>query len=170
MTKIKPQEIEALTRTFEASQWQELEFSTKGFDLFLTKNPESTASWLETPTNQEQPKVSPPAQTIAGNRGDGAMETVTDTATTGIADLGHGLHVIKAPTIGTFYRSAKPGAPPFVKIGQKVEIDTELCLIEVMKLFTTVRSDVSGIIREILSENGGIVEYGQPLFLIEEDM
>ena len=74
---------------------------------------------------------------------------------------------VRAPNLGTFYRAPKPGAPPYVKIGQHVDADTELCLIEVMKLFTTVLAGVSGVVRQVLVEDAELVEFDQALFLIE---
>lgn len=76
---------------------------------------------------------------------------------------------VKAPNLGTFYRSPKPGSPPFVQVGQKVESGTELCLIEVMKLFTSVRADQGGTIRHIAAADAELVEGGQPLMYIETD-
>jgi acetyl-CoA carboxylase biotin carboxyl carrier protein len=75
-------------------------------------------------------------------------------------------HVLKAPMVGTFYRSASPDAKPFVQIGQAVKAGDTICIVEAMKLMNEIESDVSGVIKEILVENGQPVEYGQPLFLI----
>lgn len=75
-------------------------------------------------------------------------------------------HVVKSPMVGTFYRSASPGAQPFVDIGQKVKAGERLCLIEAMKLMNEIESDVDGTIKAVLVENGQPVEYGQPLFVV----
>ncbi len=75
-------------------------------------------------------------------------------------------HTVKAPMVGTFYRSANPGSAPFVEIGQAVKEGEPLCIIEAMKLLNEIEADKSGIIKEILVENGEPVEYGQPLFVI----
>ena len=80
-----------------------------------------------------------------------------------------GCDVVSAPNIGTFYRSPKPGAPPFIQIGEQIKIGQELCLIEVMKLFTSVRSEVAGKVEAILVEDGAMVEAGQPLFAVRAD-
>ncbi len=74
---------------------------------------------------------------------------------------------MRAPNLGTFYRSPKPGAAPYVTVGQTVGADTEVCLIEVMKLFTSVLAGVGGAVRRVLVEDAELVEYDQPLFLIE---
>jgi biotin carboxyl carrier protein len=69
--------------------------------------------------------------------------------------------------LGTFYRSPKPGTPPFVEVGSIISAETEICLIEVMKLFTTVRAGVRGTVREVYPADSDLVEYNQPLFLVE---
>ncbi len=74
---------------------------------------------------------------------------------------------IAAPMVGTFYRSASPDAPPFVHEGDMVAVGQTVCIIEAMKLFNEIQSDVGGRVARILSENGHPVEYGQPLILIE---
>lgn len=75
-------------------------------------------------------------------------------------------HQVKAPMVGTFYRSGSPGSPPFVEIGQSVKKGDTLCIIEAMKLMNEIESDVDGVIRSILVENGQPVEFDQPMFII----
>ena len=79
-----------------------------------------------------------------------------------------GFIAIKAPMLGTFYSAPKPGAPPFVEGGQLVSEDDSVCIIEVMKLFNTVKAGIRGRIAKICAENGQMVEYQQTLFLVEE--
>jgi len=73
---------------------------------------------------------------------------------------------VKAPMVGTFYRAPNPGAPSFVEVGQTVKEGQPLCIIEAMKLLNEIEADKSGVVRQILVENGEPVEYGQPLFII----
>jgi acetyl-CoA carboxylase biotin carboxyl carrier protein len=80
-----------------------------------------------------------------------------------------GMAAIKAPMVGTFYRSPSPGAPPFVEPGARVERDSVVCIIEVMKLMNSIRAGVAGTVREIRVENGEPVEFGQVLLVIEPD-
>ncbi|CAB3902651.1 MULTISPECIES: acetyl-CoA carboxylase biotin carboxyl carrier protein [Achromobacter] len=75
-------------------------------------------------------------------------------------------HVVKAPMVGTFYRSPNPGAAPFIDVGATVKEGDPLCIIEAMKLLNEIEADKAGVIKEILVENGEPVEYGQPLFVI----
>jgi acetyl-CoA carboxylase biotin carboxyl carrier protein len=76
-------------------------------------------------------------------------------------------HIIKSPMVGTFYRSASPGAASFVEIGSTVKEGDTLCIIEAMKILNEIESDKSGKVAKILCENGQAVEYGQPMFIIE---
>ncbi|HXG94084.1 MAG TPA: acetyl-CoA carboxylase biotin carboxyl carrier protein [Blastocatellia bacterium] len=78
------------------------------------------------------------------------------------------LHIIKSPIVGTFYRSPSPAAEPFVNVGDRVEPDTVVCIIEAMKLMNEIQAEVSGEIAKIYVENGQPVEYGQPLFGIKK--
>ena len=75
-------------------------------------------------------------------------------------------HVMKAPMVGTFYRSSSPDASPFVEVGQTVKAGDTLCVIEAMKLMNEIEADISGVIKAIQVENGQAVEYGQPMFVI----
>lgn len=77
------------------------------------------------------------------------------------------LVAIKSPMVGTFYRSAGPDKPPFVKIGDTVDAGSKVCIIEAMKLFNEIESEVKGKIVKILVEDASPVEYEQPLFLVE---
>ena len=74
--------------------------------------------------------------------------------------------LVKAPMVGTFYRSPSPDAKAFVEVGQAVKKGDTICIVEAMKLMNEIETDVSGVVKAILVENGQPVEYGQPLFLI----
>jgi acetyl-CoA carboxylase biotin carboxyl carrier protein len=74
---------------------------------------------------------------------------------------------IKSPVVGTFYSAPKPGEPPFVKAGSKVNPDTVVCLIEAMKIFNEIQAECAGVIREVLVDNQQPVEYGQVLFRVD---
>lgn len=73
----------------------------------------------------------------------------------------------KSPMVGTFYRAPSPSSPPFVEVGQTVKAGDTLCIIEAMKLMNEIEAEKSGVVKEILVENGQPVEYGEPLFIIE---
>jgi acetyl-CoA carboxylase biotin carboxyl carrier protein len=76
-------------------------------------------------------------------------------------------HAVKSPMVGTFYRSASPGAKPFVEVGTAVKEGQTICIIEAMKILNEIEADKSGTVTQILCENGQAVEYGQPLLVIE---
>ena len=75
-------------------------------------------------------------------------------------------HVVKSPIVGTFYEAPSPGSPPFVKVGDTVEVGQVLCIVEAMKLMNEIESDMAGEIVEKIASAGQPVEYGQPLFAI----
>jgi len=76
-------------------------------------------------------------------------------------------HIVKSPMVGTFYRSASPGAAAFVDVGSVVKAGEPVCIIEAMKIMNEIEADRSGTVTKILAENGQAVEFGQPLFVIE---
>ena len=113
-----------------------------------------------TPANQlvmMQPQAMQPQQQAAAPLAATPAAPV-DTAPTG--------HIVKSPMVGTFYRSAAPGSPPFAEVGASVKEGDTLCIIEAMKLLNEIDADASGVIQQILVENGQPVEFGQPLFII----
>jgi acetyl-CoA carboxylase biotin carboxyl carrier protein len=83
------------------------------------------------------------------------------------AAIPEGMLPITAPLLGTFYVAPEPGAPPFVKVGQQITEDTTVGLIEVMKVFNSVRAAVNGTIVEVVAQNGQFVEFGQTLFIVK---
>ena len=76
-------------------------------------------------------------------------------------------HAVKSPMVGTFYRSAAPGAKAFVDVGSTVSVGDTICIIEAMKLMNEIECDKAGVIKAIMVESGQAVEYGQPMFMIE---
>ena len=77
-------------------------------------------------------------------------------------------HVVMAPMVGTFYSASSPGSPPFVQVGDRVEIGDTLCIVEAMKMMNQIDAEVSGTIKSIRVQNGEPVEYGQILFVIDQ--
>jgi acetyl-CoA carboxylase biotin carboxyl carrier protein len=73
---------------------------------------------------------------------------------------------IESPMVGTFYRSASPDAPPYVEIGQEVDVETVVCIIEAMKVMNEIKAEVKGVITEVMAENAKPVEFGQKLFAV----
>lgn len=80
-----------------------------------------------------------------------------------------GALTITSPMVGTYYTSASPDAKPFVAVGDRVDADTVVCIIEAMKVFNEIKAETAGTIEKLLVSNGDSVEFGQPLFLVKPD-
>jgi acetyl-CoA carboxylase biotin carboxyl carrier protein len=158
VSEIKPQDIETLLETFEASSWSEMKLKIDGLELYVSKRAGALS-----PLAFEAPPAAPTQEAIPRARAQPTREPAAADA------IPPGWAAVRAPNLGTFYRAPKPGAPPYVKVGQRVEATTEVCLIEVMKLFTSVLAGVSGVVRRVLVEDSNLVEFDQPLFVIEPD-
>jgi acetyl-CoA carboxylase biotin carboxyl carrier protein len=181
---VKPEDIETLVAAFDNSSWDEVRVRLGKVEIHLSKypgdrdRPNGTAVHVTNGAADAAP--SPPALPVASNgaaagpAGAAAAAIPAKPAGGGAAtvDAGasafpEGTAVVRAPNFGTFYRAPKPGAAAYVEVGQRVEPQTEICLIEVMKLFTPVRAGLAGTIRGVLVKDSAMVEYDQPLFLIE---
>ena len=150
MTNVTPEDVQALIELFDAGDWDELHITLDDFQLHLNKDPAARRAW----NGGERTVVDTPAASVA-TPAPVAVPAASATAdATGSADyqVPDGMSVLKAPNLGTFYRSPKP-----------------VCLIEVMKLFTPVKAGVAGTIREILVSDAELVEFDRPLFVIEPD-
>lgn len=144
-------ELRALIRLVEESEIDELEVRRWGKTVRIVKN-------------SGQPGSSAPALPAvpAGGNASGA-----EAAASAPAGNGKPAHEVASPMVGTFYRAPAPEAPPFVEVGDNVRPGQVLCILEAMKLMNELESEVSGVVRKILVENGQPVEYGQVLFEIE---
>ena len=109
--------------------------------------------------------VAAPAPPAARIEAPAAVEEPATASASTTKSLPEG-HVVKAPMVGTFYVSANPETPPFVKVGQSVKAGDTLGIIEAMKMFNQIEADVSGTVRAILVSNGQPVEYDEPMFVI----
>lgn len=156
---LKQSDIEALVDLFSQSGWDEMHLEIDGEELFLSHDSRALGGAVAAPAPAVLTAATPasPAPIAASGTGPGASAA---------ARPSHWV-VVKAPNLGTFYRAPAPDAPPYVALGAAVTPETELCLIEVMKLFTTVRAGMSGVVREIVAGDGEMVEYGAELFWIE---
>lgn len=164
MSNITPRDIEALVEIFDKSSWDVLKLETAGFKIHLSKNAGDGAGAVSLATHP------PPHSTPAAASPVAFVEVhspASTPASIAVVQAHANLVPVRAPNLGTFYRSPKPGTAPYVDIGQEVEPDTEICLIEVMKLFTTVRAGMKGIVREVCVADSEMVEGEQTLFLIE---
>jgi len=115
-----------------------------------------------------QPTAAPaPSPTVATPKPQPMPATSGPAVAAKPAAIPEGMVPITAPLLGTFYVAPEPGAPPFVKVGQQITEDTTVGLIEVMKVFNSVRATVSGTIVEVVAQNGQFVEFGQALFIVK---
>ncbi len=145
------------------------EFSLKQGDFKLTIRNQGNAVEGAVPVvvASPQPVAAIPALTAPPAAPVVAPQTKVEAAAAHAASEDAKLLTIKSPMVGTFYRSAGPDKPAFVKIGDIVEVGSKVCIIEAMKLFNEIDSEVKGKIVKILVEDASPVEYDQPLFMVE---
>ncbi|MCA1295886.1 acetyl-CoA carboxylase biotin carboxyl carrier protein [Paenibacillus sp. alder61] len=153
-------EIKELIELVDKTSVQELEIENDGARLSIRK-PGKTEFVQMQPTVIAGAAPAPVASIPAPAAADTSAQHPAETAAN--------LHTIVSPMVGTFYRAASPEANPFVNIGDKVGEKTTVCIIEAMKLMNELEAEIKGEIIDILVENGQLVEYGQPLFLVKPE-
>lgn len=156
-------EIQDLIRFVAKSGVTEVELERDGFKLVIKaeRPTEGYAYVQQAPVMVAAPQtvaVSAPAAPATAPASEAAPAPSPAAADSGVP--------IKSPMIGTFYRSAGPDKEPFVKVGDKIEKGQVVCIIEAMKLFNEIESEVSGTVVKVLVDNANPVEYDQPLFLV----
>jgi len=161
---MKPKEIQELIDFIASSGLAEVNIETEQFKINVKKYPNNAVKAADIvmpvlPQQVAQQALPPVQQAVAS-----AAEPVKATAP---AVEASNLITIKSPMIGTFYRSSNPETPSFVNVGDVIEAGKPVCIIEAMKLFNEIESEISGKIVKILVENATPVEYDQPLFLVE---
>ena len=154
-------DIREILRLIDESDAEELRIETEAFSLHLLRgNAAVPGATAEVPMREEVEAASPSGASAAAG-------AVAEAQASGVAT--DNLLTISAPMIGTFYRAAAPGAAPFVDVGTRVEPDSVVCLIEVMKMMNSVPARVVGTIVEVCADNAQLVEYGAPLFQVQPD-
>ncbi|TCZ77453.1 acetyl-CoA carboxylase biotin carboxyl carrier protein [Paenibacillus albiflavus] len=161
----KLSEIKELMKLMDQTSLQELEIENEGTRVFIRKGNKTESVFVAAPTVQTS--VAPAVQQAAPAPS-AVVEPVMASTSTANKDTS-GLHTIVSPMVGTFYQASAPGAAPFVSTGSKVNEKTICCIVEAMKLMNEIEAEVKGEIVEILVENGQLVEYGQPLFLVKPE-
>lgn len=152
---MKAKEIQELINFLAESGLEEVNIETGDFKVSIKRSGEQTVISAPAAAPAPAPATPPPA-TPAPAPEASAPAPSTDN-----------LVEIKSPMIGTFYRSANPESPSFVEVGSEVKVGDAVCIIEAMKLFNEIESEVSGKIVKVLIDNAQPVEYDQPLFLVE---
>lgn len=161
-----PSDLEILAELFRNGGWGELRVESADVSVLFSTNPDAA------PLGAEPTLASVSAKEQSGTRPAAPAALASAMVPTPAASqtlINAAWHAVTAPNLGTFYRSPKPGSDPFVEIGQRVAPDTEICLLEVMKLFTSVKAGVTGTITFISAADAELVEGGQILFYIETD-
>ena len=150
-------EIQALIKFVSTAGVDEVEINQKDFKLLIKKNPAQFTTAQYTPVAvQAAPMTAAPIASAAPVAAAPVAEPKADNLIT-----------IKSPMVGTFYRTPNPESPLFVNVGDDVKPGKVVCIIEAMKLFNEIESEISGKIVKVLVDNATPVEYDQPLFLVE---
>lgn len=165
----KIQEIREIIRLIDQSSINEFTYENEGTSITLKKNNGVITPQNVQQVNEEVSIQAPPMQTIVT-----AVETpvqevkaVNNEAPQGTEESN--LLKIESPMVGTFYAAPSPDKPAYVQVGDKVKEDSIVCIVEAMKLFNEIEAEINGEIVEVLVENGQLVEYGQPLFLVKPE-
>ncbi|MFB4363514.1 acetyl-CoA carboxylase biotin carboxyl carrier protein [Bacillus sp. LR_6] len=154
-------EIHELIKAIDESTIDEFVYENEGVSLKLKKHEAGTVQVMQqapaAPVQAQAPQaVQPQLQQAAAPAQEAPKQD-------------ENLHKITSPMVGTFYASSSPEAGPYVTVGSKVNENTVVCIVEAMKLFNEIEAEVKGEIVEVLVENGQLVEYGQPLFLVKAE-
>lgn len=152
--------IKKLVKIIEESAVNSFKYEDNECSIYISKQAKGATivqSAYPAPAPMAAPQSAPEAQAVKAAAADKPAESASN------------LHEIKSPIVGTFYRAPAPDADSYVKVGDKVEAGSVLCIVEAMKLMNEIESDMAGTVVKILAENGKPVEYGQPLFLIKPD-
>ena len=147
-----------------AEHLQEIELAWGDFQIHVWRGGEGSRT---TSASAPMPASARPAAKPAGTPPSPAPNPARgDRSPSGDLALASDEVVIRAPMLGTFYRAASPGEPPYVEVGQSVGAGDTVCLIEVMKLFNSIRAGLDGTVTRILHENATLVEFDEPLLVI----
>jgi len=160
---LTPEDIRALISAFQTSDWDEMSLQYGDTRLDLTRNGHPPVG------RQNAPLAAAPAAPVAAPMAASApVAPATPAAPSGPTSVAHpDGHKVTSPSLGLFWRSPQPGAPAFVEVGQQIDAEDTVCIVEVMKLMNHVKAGVSGTVVAILVDNGAMVEFGQTLVVIE---
>ena len=156
-------DIAEILKAIDDSSADEINIEVEGLRLSVSKRGAHTP---HTQSNSEAASVSELPKTTQSDTHSAPAETSKPPPAEPLAPSGH--EIVRAPMVGTFYSKPSPEEPPFVEVGSTVSKGDAVCLIEVMKLYTTIESTTDGEIVSIFTEDGCLVEFDQPLFLIKQ--
>lgn len=156
----KIQEVRELIKLIDSSNIDEFEYKKDGTTIKMKKRGNEVVAVQAPAAKQAMAPVEVETKVAAAQAEAPKQEEKK-------AVQNENLHKITSPMVGTFYSSSSPDTPPYVSVGDRVSKDSIVCIVEAMKLFNEIDADVEGEIVEILVNNGQLVEYGQPLFLVK---
>jgi len=149
--------LRELVKLMVNNELTELDIESEGERVSLKRRGEEPPAAVLAPA--VSPAVSPPGVVVASPVGVEAQGSG--------AEVSDGLHTITSPMVGTFYSAASPDSPPFVQIGDRVSVESVVCLIEAMKVFNEIKAECEGVVVQVLVESGQAVEFDQPLFKVK---
>ncbi|EJS14907.1 acetyl-CoA carboxylase biotin carboxyl carrier protein [Bacillus mycoides] len=159
----KIQEVRELIKLIDSSNIDEFEYKKDGTAIKMKKRGNEVVA-VQAPVTKQ---VVQPAASVEVETAVAAAQVEAPKQEEKTAVQNENLHKITSPMVGTFYSSSSPDTPQYVSVGDRVSKDSIVCIVEAMKLFNEIDADVEGEIVEILVNNGQLVEYGQPLFLVK---
>lgn len=165
-------DIRDLIRLVDKTSFEEVEIEHEGTKVLLRKVVEKSTQAITTvavpPAETTVQTVSAPVQSpVQAAENVSSQSAAPASKESSAAEEDPSLHKIVSPMVGTFYRAPAPDADPYVKEGDQVDESTVVCIVEAMKLMNEIEAEVKGTIVKVLVENGQLVEYGQPLFLVK---
>jgi acetyl-CoA carboxylase biotin carboxyl carrier protein len=170
--RFEPDMIKALLDAFDSSDWEEMTLTIGQDSLHVSRNEVSTHRPPAGASASPSPAAAPPAAASAPPpppaKPEDAPPASNGTPAAAPAASGNGT-AVESPTVGIFWVSPSPGAPPFVEVGSRVGADEIVGIVEVMKLMNQVPAGVDGVVSAVLVGNGEAVEFGQSLVMIEPD-
>ena len=159
------EEVLRILKIIDESDYDEVRLEFGDLKLHVQKQGVAPSASLDAPFGRQEITR---GHGEASGRVAGAVKTpVMSTAPQAAEPVPEGMVAVRAPMLGTFYRAPSPGERPFVEVGDKVSPNDTVCLVEVMKLFNSVKAGVAGTIVKIVAENAAMVEHEQPLVIID---
>ena len=167
----KIHELRELIKLVDQSSVQEIDMEHEGSKITIKKQgQEQVVNTITVP--QVAPVAAPQAPAPVAPKVEAEPKAAVSAVEAPVKEekvMDKNLLQIKSPMVGTFYAAPSPDSDPYVKIGDKIDEKSIVCIVEAMKLFNEIEAEVKGEIVEILAENAQLVEYGQPLFLVKVD-
>ena len=166
---LSKEDVFKIINLIEESGYEDVRLEIGDFKLHVQKHA-SGAPVAEVAGRSEVPSARPAPGPVTPAASPAAAAPAPAVAVKGAAPVvPDGAVLVRAPMLGTFYRSPSPGEKPFVEVGTRVKPDDTVCLVEVMKLFNSIKAGAAGTVLEILAENATMVEHGQPLLVIRPE-